>query len=131
MKRYALALYPTPPETLFPIRTVAQLVRVSEDFVRRCLHAELVKARIMLHGRRGLGCYEVRRLKRVRHLHQDLGLNLEAIDLVLRYRKRLQTLQQRYDELERRLYRREAELQAQIDALRRRLPPDGTDQTGA
>ena len=41
--------------------------------------------------------------KLVRHLHDDMGLDLEAVDLVLRYRNQIQEMQRRLDEMEQRL----------------------------
>ncbi|MEJ2247487.1 MAG: hypothetical protein P8Y80_15645 [Acidobacteriota bacterium] len=59
--------------------------------------------------------------KLVRHLHDDMGLDLEAVDLVLRYRNQIQEMQRRLDEMEQRLRQKEQEHHIEILALRRRL----------
>ena len=63
----------------------------------------------------------MRKLRLVRHLHEDMGLDLEAVDLVLRFRDQIRTLQRRFDEVKQRLRRKEQEHHVEILALRRRL----------
>ncbi len=57
---------------------------VSEAFIHQCEREELVTSRVMLHGKKGLCFADVCKLKRIRHLHEDMGLDLEAVDFVLR-----------------------------------------------
>jgi hypothetical protein len=75
----------------------------------------------MLHGKQGLCFTDVSKLKLVRHLHEDMGLDLEAVDVVLRYRSRIRMMQRRLDEAEQRLRQKEREHHIEILALRRRL----------
>jgi hypothetical protein len=120
MNHYPLAIYCDHPEVHFEIRTAARLARVSEAFIRRCEREELVTTRIMLHGREGICAADVRKLKLVRHLHEDMGLDLEAVDLVLQYRNQINFLQRRLEELEQFMSQKEQEHLSRIATLRRR-----------
>lgn len=100
MNHYPLAIYCDHAEVHFEIRAAARLARVSEAFIRRCEREELVTMRIMLHGKEGICVADVCKLKLVRHLHEDMGLDLEAVDLVLRYRDQIMILQRRLEEME-------------------------------
>jgi hypothetical protein len=121
MKHYPLAIYTDHPQVHFEHRTAARLARVAEAFIQKCELAALVKSRLMLHGRKGLCFVDVYKLKRIRHLHEDMGLDLEAVDFVLRYRNRIKMMQHRLNEIEKRLCQKEQEHQTEILAFRRRL----------
>ena len=121
MTKKQIAIHTDHSEVHFTRNTAARLARVSVEFIRRCEHEDLVKPRVMIHGRKGLCCEDVARLKYIRHLHEDLGLNLEAIDFVMRYRDHMATLQQRLRDLEQHMRLREKELLSEIHELRRRL----------
>ena len=121
MNKYPIAIYSDHPEVHFEHRTAARLVRVSEEFILHCEREELIASRIMLHGKKGLCFADVCKLKRIRHLHEDMGLDLEAVDFVLRYRNRIQTIQRRLDEMEQRMRQKEQEHLNEVLALRRRL----------
>jgi hypothetical protein len=75
----------------------------------------------MLHGKKGLCFADVCKLKRIRHLHEDMGLDLETVDFVLRYRNRIKKMQRRLSEMEQRMRRKEQEYLTDILALHRRL----------
>jgi hypothetical protein len=119
MKKYPLVIYCDHAEPQFELGTAAKLARVSEDFIFRCNREGLVKTRVMLHGKQGLCFSDVCKLKLVRHLHDDMGLDLEAVDIVLRYRNQIRTMQHRLDELEQRWRQKEQEHHIEILALRR------------
>jgi cell division septum initiation protein DivIVA len=121
MKQYPLAIFPDHPEVHFEHRTAARLAKVSEEFIHRCEREDLVTSRIMVHGKRGLCCTDVFKLKIIRHLHEDMGLDLEAVDFVLRYRNRIQKLKRRLDDMKRQMRRKEAKYLSEIRALRRQL----------
>lgn len=121
MKKYPIALFYNDPEAHYEYRIVARLTRVSEEFIRRCEHEELVTAHKMLHGAKGLSTADVGKLKLIRYLHEDMGLDLEAIDLVLRYRERVKTIERQLEEMEQRLRREEQEHQAEVLKLCRRI----------
>ena len=119
MSKYPLAIYCDHPELHFEHRTAARLARVSVEFIRRCEREELVTSRIMLDGKQGLCFAEVCKLKLVRHLHEDMGLDLEAVDLVLQYRNQIKKLRRQIEEMQQRMRQKEQEHLSQIATLRR------------
>ena len=121
MKKYPITLFCNDPEAHYEYRIVARMTRVSEEFIRRCEHEELVTAHTMLHGAKGLSTADVSKLKVIRYLHEDMDLDLEAIDLVLRYRERVKTMERQLDEMEQRLRREEQEHQSEVLQLCRRI----------
>lgn len=121
MKKYPITLFCNGHESLYEYRIVARMTRVSEEFIRQCEHEELVTAHTMLHGAKGLSAADISKLKLIRYLHEDMGLALEAIDFVLRYRERVKTMERQLDEMEQKLRQKEQEHQAEILKLCRRL----------
>jgi hypothetical protein len=121
MNKYPIAIYCDHPEVHFEHRTAARLARVSEAFIHQCELEELTTSRIMLHGKKGLCFADVCKLKRIRHLHEDMGLDLEAVSFVLRYRNRIKTMQRLLDEMEQHMRQKEQEHLTEILALRRQL----------
>ena len=121
MKKYPIALFCQDPEVHFEYRIVARMARVSEAFIVKCEHEELVTAQNMLHGAKGLNPADVRKLKLIRHLRQDMGLSFDAIDFVLRYRERVKTMERQLNEMEQQLHQKEQDHQAEVMELCRRL----------
>ena len=121
MKKYPIAVFCSEQEVHFEYRSAARMARVSEEFILQCEHEELVTAHIMLHGAKGLDPADISKLKLIRYLHQDLGLSLDAIDLVLRYRQRLKTMERQLEQKEQQLRRQEREHQAEVLELCRRM----------
>lgn len=121
MKKYPIALFCQDPEVHFEYRIVARMARVSEAFIVKCEHEELVTAQNMLHGAKGLNSADVRKLKLIRHLHQDMGLSFDAIDFVLRYRERVKTMERQLNEMAQQLHQKEQDHQAEVMELCRRL----------
>jgi MerR family transcriptional regulator/heat shock protein HspR len=75
----------------------------------------------MVQGDEGYSAEDISQIARIRRLHEDLGLDLEAVEIVLHMRRQILELLRRVDEMERRLAKREDELLAEIQDLRRRL----------
>lgn len=121
MNTYQIVTFSNPPEFHFEYRTAAYLASVSTEFISRCEHEELISCRIMMHGQKGLSVAEVKKLKLIRHLHEDMGLALDAVDFLLRYRNRLKTMQSSLDEMKQQMRDRERRHEAEIHALRLRL----------
>ena len=96
------------------------MARVTTEFICECERENLVHA-TMVQGNKGYGHEAIRRLVRIRHLHQDLGLDLMAVDCILRMRKRIATLQRQLDEMEQRKLQREQELLQEIQNLQRQI----------
>jgi DNA-binding transcriptional MerR regulator len=128
MKKYPIALVCNDPEAHYEYRIVARMTRLSEEFILQCEHEELVTSHIMLHGAKGLRAADVRKLKLIRYLHEDMGLSLEAIDLVLRYRERVKTMERQLDEMQQRLHQKEQEHQTEVLKLCRRLAQMTSDE---
>lgn len=59
MKNYPIALFCHDPEAQYEYRIVARMTRVSEEFILRCEHKELITAHRMLHGAKGLSTADV------------------------------------------------------------------------
>lgn len=121
MKKYPIAIFCIDPEAPYDYRIVARMTRVSEEFIRQCVHEELVTAHPMLHGAKGLSAADVSKLKLIRHLHEDMGLTLDAIDFVLRYRERVKTMERQLSELQQQLHQKEQDHQSEVLELCRHL----------
>lgn len=109
------------PDTLIEIEIVKKVVHVSEVFIQHCETEELIASQPMEKGKKGYRNTDVYKLKLIRHLHDDMGLDWEAVDFVLRYRDCIKTLQSRLDEMEDRIRRRDREHQRELRDLRRRF----------
>ena len=121
MKEYPIAIYFNDPEVHFDYRFVARVARVSEEFILQCEREELIIAHTMLHGKKGLKPEDISKLKLIRYLHQDMGLALDAVDFVLRYRERVKTMERRLHVMEQELRQKEQDHQAEVLGLCRRL----------
>jgi hypothetical protein len=121
MKKYPISLSCNDPDIHYEFRIVARMTRVSEEFILRCEHEELVTAHTMLHGAKGLSAADVSKLKLIRYLHEEMGLALDAVDLVLRYQERVKTMERQLDEMGLQIRRKEQEHQTEVLALCRRL----------
>ena len=108
---------------IFTRTVTAQLARVSVEFLDYLEAEELMQPR-SLEGEEGEVGYspeDIQRLARIRRLHETLGLDLDAVEVVLRLREQVMDLLSRMAEMEERFIRREQELLQELDDLRRRL----------
>jgi len=121
MSEYDITVHHEQAELQFSIRTAARIARVTESFILLCEDEEIVAIRSLPNGEAGICRSDIKKLKLVRHLHEDLGFRLENIEFVLRLRGRLQELYDREKRLLETQDRREKELLAEIEELRRRL----------
>ncbi len=121
MNKYQIVTYSVPPEVHFDYKMAAFLAGVSTQFVHQCEQEELITCCIMIHGIKGLCFADVKKLKLIRHLHDDMGLSLDAVDFLLRYRKRIKAMQRQLDEMKQHMRAKERQYEAEILALRRRL----------
>ncbi|MDI6854762.1 MAG: chaperone modulator CbpM [Deltaproteobacteria bacterium] len=106
---------------LFTRPIAAQLARVSMDFLEMLEEERLIRPRTTAQGEKGYSAEDITQIVRIRRLHEDLGLDLEAVEIVLHMRRQIVDLLQRMEEMERRLAQRESDLLAEIQELRRRL----------
>jgi DNA-binding transcriptional MerR regulator len=107
-------------EVFYSLTETAKLARVTTEFICECERENLVYA-TMAQNKKGYGQEAIRRLIRIRHLHQDLGLDLMAVDCILRMRKQIVALQQQLNETEQRMRQREQELLQEIQNLKKRI----------
>lgn len=121
MKQYQIVTYSNPREVHFEFKTAAFLASVSTQFVHQCEQEDLITSCIMIHGKKGLYFADVQKLKIIRHLHEDMGLALDAVDLVLRYRKRIKSMQFQLDEMKRHMRAKKCKYEAELLVLHRRL----------
>ena len=108
---------------VYSLSEIARYARVTTEFIRECERENLIQVE-MVRGAIGYSQETVRRVIRIRHLHRDLGLDLTAIDFILRMRRRIVHLQEQIYDMERRMTAREQELTAEIQRLRERLALD-------
>lgn len=109
------------PEPLFTRPIAAQLARISLDFLSRLEAEELIRPRGRLHGEECYSAEDISQLARIRRLHEDLGLDLDAVEIVLHMRRQMEEMLKRMEDIERRLRERERSLLEEIQDLRRRL----------
>ena len=110
-------------QNIYSLTEIAKYARVTTEFIQECERENLIHVTV-LHGMVGYGHDTVRRLIRIRHLHRDLGLDLTAIDCILRMRRKIGHLQKQIHDMERRSLKREQELMAEIQWLRRQSAQD-------
>jgi len=115
-------------QIIYSLNEIAKYARVTTEFIRECERENLIQVTLM-HGTIGYGHDTVRRLIRIRHLHRDLGLDLTAIDCVLRMRRKIGNLQKQINDIERRMIEREQELTAEIQRLRKQLAQESDWKT--
>jgi MerR family transcriptional regulator, heat shock protein HspR len=108
-------------EALFSRPIAAQLARITLDFLSRLEEGKLIRPRTAVQGEPGYCAEDITQISRIRRLHEDLGLDLEAVEIILHMRRQILTLLRRMEEMERRLAGRERELVQEIQELRRRL----------
>jgi DNA-binding transcriptional MerR regulator len=108
---------------IYSLNEIAKYARVNTEFIRECERENLIQVTVV-RGTIGYSGDTVRRLIRIRHLHRDLGLDLTAIDCILRMRRQIVHLQKQMNEMEQRMVAREKELSAEIQRLRKQLALD-------
>jgi DNA-binding transcriptional MerR regulator len=120
MSEKRIGIFRHSSEIVYSLTETAKLARVTIEFIHECERENLVHA-TMAQGNKGYGHEAIRRLIRIRHLHQDLGLDLMAVDCILRMRKQIATLQQQLNEMEQHMLQREQELLQEIQNLQKRI----------
>ncbi|BHH86204.1 hypothetical protein [Desulforhopalus sp. 52FAK] len=121
MNKYQVVIYSDTPDVHFDYTTAATLAKVSRQFIRLCECEELISCHKMIHGKKGLCFAEVQKLKLIRHLHEDMGFSLDAVDFLLRYRQRMMALRQQLKEQKKQMLTKDRQYEAEIFALRRQI----------
>jgi len=117
---------PLDKEMLYEREAAQQLAHISADLLRQCEAEQLIQLRRQSVGRAGYSAADIQEMARIRRLRDDLGLNLEAIEVILHMRRQTLNLQAELARVERQMTRREQELLAEMQALRRRLVDDAS-----
>jgi MerR family transcriptional regulator/heat shock protein HspR len=89
-----------PPNAAFVISVAARLVGVHEQTLRYYERAGLVeparsKGRIRLYS-----LYDLERVRQIRRLTDEMGVNLAGVEVIMRLTDRIRTLEERIGELE-------------------------------
>jgi DNA-binding transcriptional MerR regulator len=108
-------------DPLFTRPIAAQLARITLEFLSVLEEERLIRPRVMVRGEQGYSAEDITQITRIRRLHEDLGLDLGAVEIVLNMRRQIMELLGRMEAMERRLAERENDLLAEIQDLRRRL----------
>jgi MerR family transcriptional regulator/heat shock protein HspR len=106
---------------IFTRTVAAQLARVDLEFLDRLEAEDIVQPRELEGGEQGYTPDDIGRLSRIRRLHETLGLELAAVDVVLRLRERVTFLLAQMEDMETRFARREQELLQELEDWRRRF----------
>ncbi|MFZ2089197.1 MAG: chaperone modulator CbpM [Desulfobaccales bacterium] len=106
---------------IFTRTVAAQLARVPLEFLDRLEAEDLIQPQELEGGEQGYTPEDISRLSRIRRLHETLGLDLGAVDVVLRLRERVTFLLSEMQDLESRFTRREQELLQELNEMRRRF----------
>ena len=106
---------------IFTRTVAAQLARVDLDFLERLEAEDILQPRDLEGGEGGYTPEDIGRLCRIRRLHETLGLDLEAVEVVLHLRDRVTFLMAQMRDLETSFGRREQELLQELNDLRRRF----------
>jgi MerR family transcriptional regulator, heat shock protein HspR len=89
-----------PPNAAFVISVAARLVGVHEQTLRYYERAGLVeparsKGRIRLYS-----LHDLERVRQIRRLTDDMGVNLAGVEVIMRLTDRIRVLEERINELE-------------------------------
>ena len=106
---------------IFTRTVAAQLARVSLEFLERLEQDDLIRPRELEGGEKGYAPEDIGRLSRIRRLHETLGLDLDAVEVVIRLRDQVMEMVTQMEEMETRFNRREQELLQELNDLRRRF----------
>jgi DNA-binding transcriptional MerR regulator len=117
---YKLTIRSRDDEPVYTRLVAAQLAQVSLDFLCLCEEEGLIQVQGMAGGGQGYSVADIRHLVRIHRLHEDVGLDLPAVEVTLNLRRQVLDLMAQIEELERRMAQREQELLDEIGRLRRR-----------
>ena len=107
---------------IFSGTAVAHLARISVELLRQCEQEELFS--YASGDRLSFSPEEITQLSRIRRLHEDLGLDLPAIGIVLNMRQRILELMAELEETEHQMVQREQALLSEIHRLQSLIARD-------
>jgi DNA-binding transcriptional MerR regulator len=111
-------------ERIFTRNVAVQLARITREFLMECEREELIEPRPMMAGGEGYTWSDIEEIARMHRLRQDLGLDLGAVEVVLRMRHRILEMLDEVERLEEQLVRREERLHREIRRLRQQVAQD-------
>lgn len=76
----------------------AHYCRVEVQFIRQLYDAGLIEGIDVPGEERRFSEEDIAQLRRIRRLHQDLGVNLEGIGIIMRLQARLEALQRELEQ---------------------------------
>jgi len=106
---------------VFMISVAAELAEMHPQTLRMYEQRGLIEPKRSPKGTRLYSHEDVDRLRRIQEMTNDLGLNLAGVEHVLRMEQELDRAKRRVDALERRTEELQAEMVAQIDAVKREM----------
>lgn len=111
MTSRAIIPYPDDDQSLYEEHSAAYIACVSLDFLVRCRKQGLVPVGSPDRDPPVYTWTDIQRLVVIRRLHEDLQVELNALDLILHLRERLQAQSKRREELETRVLHQQQEIQ--------------------
>jgi MerR family transcriptional regulator/heat shock protein HspR len=106
---------------VFMISVAAELAEMHPQTLRMYEQRGLIEPKRSPKGTRLYSHEDVERLRRIQEMTNELGLNLAGVEHVLRMEHELERARRRVEALERRTQELQAEMEAQIEAVRREL----------
>ena len=106
---------------VFMISVAAELAEMHPQTLRMYEARGLIEPKRSPKGTRLYSQSDVDRLRRIQEMTTELGLNLAGVERVLDLERQLQGAQRRLEELERRSSEMRAELEQEMEAVRRSL----------
>jgi len=82
------------PQTYCSVEVAAHLAGLSVTRVRRLVRTGLIQPPIVERGRPLFGEVELARLRKIRRLTTDLGVNLAGVEIIVNMRRKIETMQQ-------------------------------------
>jgi MerR family transcriptional regulator/heat shock protein HspR len=104
---------------VFMISVAAELAEMHPQTLRMYEQRGLIEPKRSPKGTRLYSHEDVERLRRIQEMTNELGLNLAGVEHVLRLEQELERTRRRLDALERRAAEMQAEMEAQVAAVRR------------
>jgi MerR family transcriptional regulator/heat shock protein HspR len=104
---------------VFMISVAAELAEMHPQTLRMYEQRGLIEPKRSPKGTRLYSHEDVEQLRRIQAMTNDLGLNLAGVEHVLRLEQELERTRRRLDALERRAAEMQAEMEAQVAAVRR------------
>src|SRR5918911_4426188 len=106
---------------VFMISVAAELADMHPQTLRMYEQRGLIEPKRSPKGTRLYSYEDVERLRRIQEMTNELGLNLAGVEHVLRLEQELERARRRVEALERRTQELQAEMEAQIEAVKREL----------